>query len=110
MTMRLLVTASLLNPFLKPGDNAARGPLKYPRVEFDSSQINQAGTSLKLYTSSLFNDESGFMLCSLANTWVKATTMNMSETQQLHCFFTFPFRLGINGPISEELEKHKEFR
>jgi hypothetical protein len=107
MTMRLLVTASILNPFLKPDDNAARGALKYPPVEFDLSQIDRAGTSLKLYTSSLFNDESGFMLCSLANTWVEAATLNTSETQQVHCFFTFPFRLGTNGPISKELETQR---
>jgi hypothetical protein len=82
-------------------------PLKYPPVLFDSSQIDQAGTRLKLCTSSPLNDESSFMLCSLANTWVEAPTLNTSETQQLHCFCTFPFRLGTNGPISEELETQR---
>jgi hypothetical protein len=86
---------------------AARGPLKYPSVLFDSSQIDQAGTSLKLCTSSLLNDESSFMLCSLANTWVEVPTLNTSETQRLYCFSTFPFRLGTNGPISEELETQR---
>jgi surface antigen len=57
-------------------------PLKYPPVLFDSSQIDQAGTRLKLCTSSPLNDESSFMLCSLANTWVEAPTLNTSETQQ----------------------------
>jgi hypothetical protein len=55
----------------------------------------------------MLNDESSFMLCSLANTWVEAPTLNTSETQRLHCFSTFPCRLGTNGLISEELETQR---
>jgi hypothetical protein len=60
-----LATASLLNPSLMSDDNAARGRLKYPPVEFISNEINQGRTSLKLCTSSLLNDKRNYMFCSV---------------------------------------------
>jgi hypothetical protein len=34
------------------------------------------------------------MFCSLANTWVDATTLHTCETPQLHCFFFSPSLLN----------------
>jgi hypothetical protein len=48
------------------------------------------------------------IICSvvLKNMWVEAPMLHTSETPQLHCFSTFPFRLSTNGLISKELARN----